>query len=823
MKYDLALARKYVSTLEKERTTLALLGASNEFRHIFQLLPLLLHINHPRLPGYLADSPAGIAHFQLSAYQQHYLSQQLSPQEQEHLLKQSCDSPAINGVYVMGSIASITQTSESDLDIWVCHQDGLSVVERQRLLAKLKALQNWAKTFAIDMNLFLMDQQRFRSFQYADALTDENSGSAQHILLLDEFYRSTIRLAGKPLLWLHLAVKNEQDYESEVQDLVQQGQINLDDWVDFGGLGKLSANEYLGATLWQLYKGIDSPYKAVIKILLLEAYSWEYPNTQLIAVEFKRRLLNGDTAVNHFDSYLAMLEKVTQYLSQIQDDKRLDFVRQCFYVKANIDAQYERQPHWRSEALLSLIHSWQWSKETTDTLNARDAWKIKQVKRIYNELVQVLMLSYRNLVNFAHKHKVDDSIMPQDISILTRKLYTAFEELAGKVTLLNPQISKDLSEPHLTFIEVRNSQVMKDGWYVVNQAPKITELSRLRYVEYNPNLHKLVSWAYFNGLLTANTQLYISSRNVSLDVLRQFVTDLRLSFAVNVPPASHEDLYHSCEIKNLMVAVNLVSDPTKKLASDNSKQAIKQSDLFSFGPEQQSLVGSIDLIYRNLWNEVRTLHFEGTNAILSALKVLANKIHKHATLPKINVFCYSRYYHQELGQSVLGLLKKCLQGNNEQPLNILRVAGKTWQLFFADRGINIKEITSHKPNDEESSCRKTQTADVPLSEHQYYPYEIDNFASEGFLQFFFEDNPDRTFNVYILDELNHLEIYRHCTGKKEAKIKQINHIYTSSGIDKQDNPYNIVQHNFNYPQFYQIQHQGTLTRILPFHSQSHYE
>ncbi|XPE60849.1 class I adenylate cyclase [Shigella flexneri] len=43
-----------------------------------------------------------------------------------------------------------------------------------------------------------------------------------------------------------------------------------------GGLSSLSAEEYFGASLWQLYKSIDSPYKAVIKTLLLEAYSWEY-------------------------------------------------------------------------------------------------------------------------------------------------------------------------------------------------------------------------------------------------------------------------------------------------------------------------------------------------------------------------------------------------------------------------------------------------------------------------------------------------------------------------------------------------------------------
>ena len=38
-------------------------------------------------------------------------------------------------------------------------------------------------------------------------------------------------------------------------------------WI-LGGLGTLSANEYFGATLWQLYKGIDYPYKSLLKIFV---------------------------------------------------------------------------------------------------------------------------------------------------------------------------------------------------------------------------------------------------------------------------------------------------------------------------------------------------------------------------------------------------------------------------------------------------------------------------------------------------------------------------------------------------------------------------
>ena len=104
------------------------------------------------------------------------------------------------------------------------------------------------------MHFYLMTQQRFRNERYSDPLTKENSGSAQYMLLLEEFYRSAVRLAGKPLLWLHLWVEDEKQYEAEVARLVAAGELNPNDWVDFGGLGQFSASEYFGASLWQLYK-----------------------------------------------------------------------------------------------------------------------------------------------------------------------------------------------------------------------------------------------------------------------------------------------------------------------------------------------------------------------------------------------------------------------------------------------------------------------------------------------------------------------------------------------------------------------------------------
>ena len=828
MKLDLNKARKRVDYLDKLRIQRALSDTPESFQQVFRLIPLLLHFNHPDLPGYIADAPCGIVHFVANKFQQNYLKHNYAPDSVKNILKshRTFHERAILGVYVMGSIASIAQTPSSDLDIWLCHREDLSAQSRQLLQQKIELIQQWVKRFHVEINFYLMDQKRFRCFHDTEPVGIENCGSAQYMLLLDEFYRSAIRLAGNPLLWLHLAVENEADYEAEIERLAQNGELDLNDWVDFGGLGTLSANEYFGASLWQLYKGIDYPYKSLLKILLLEAYSHDYPNTFLISREFKQALLSNQLKVEHkFDAYLAMLQRVTAYLTRQKEFKRLDFVRCCFYIKVHENEVGPEQSNWRLDELLKLTQQWGWKCGQLEHLNHRAQWKIKQTIKVHNDLIKFLMLSYRNLVNFARKHQVNASIMPQDMSILTRKLYTAFEELPGKVTLLNPQLAVDLSEKYLTFIEVKNNRHFRDGWYLVNQTPTVQGFSRPRYTEYNESLNKLVAWGYFNRLLTANTELFITSKNVDLKTLRQYVTDLRLAFPLENRFANNSELSHPCEIRNLAVIVNLTQDPTRHLTE--VKSSIQSSDLFSFGPNEESLVGSIDLTYRNVWNEIRTLHFEGANAILLALKVLSNKIYRGAPLPQqVQVFCYSRYYRHALRRIVTTLINKCISiqvGTAEPPKNnLLRVAGKNWQFFFEERGISLQEIHHAdigKTHQLDTALNaKVKATEPKIVKLQKYPHEIDMFASEGFLQFFFEDNANGSFNVYILDELNRIEIYRNCDGTKEKKIHEINRIYQLSGLDENDNPYKIVQRDFNYPQFYQLVTTKEGTTIVPFHS-----
>ena len=384
----------YIETLKQRldainqlRVDRALAAMGPAFQQVYSLLPTLLHYHHPLMPGYLdGNVPKGICLFTPDETQQHYLKELELYRGMPAQESPKGELP-ITGVYTMGSTSSVGQSCSSDLDIWVCHQSWLDNEERQLLQRKCSLLESWAASLGVEVSFFLIDENRFRHNE-SGSLGGEDCGSTQHILLLDEFYRTAVRLAGKRILWSMVPCDEEEHYDDYVMKLYAQGVLTPNEWLDLGGLSSLSAEEYFGASLWQLYKSIDSPYKAVLKTLLLEAYSWEYPTPRLLAKDIKQRLHDGE----------------------------IDLVRRCFYHKVCEKLSRERAcDGWRREVVSQLVKEWGWGEERLSMLDNRANWKIDQVREAHNELLDAMMQSYRNLIRFARRNNLSVSASPQDI------------------------------------------------------------------------------------------------------------------------------------------------------------------------------------------------------------------------------------------------------------------------------------------------------------------------------------------------------------------------------------------------------------------------
>src|SRR6187431_2592360 len=258
-----------LNRLRHQRTCAALPERQQQFLHV---LPLLFHVNHPMLPGYISHStPAGV--YRYTPDSEELRLAKIFARSFHYNRDLTEKNPAIDALFIMGSVGTIAQSDASDLDVWVCHSLDDSHNFLPELERKCHLISQWAaQQIHLEAHFFLMRSNEFSS-QRSQSFSSEASGSAQHYLLLDEFYRTALWLAGKIPLWWFIPASQEQDYVNYREKLLSKRFIRREDVIDFGGLPNIPANEFIGAGIWQLYKAIESPYKSVLKLLLLEVYA----------------------------------------------------------------------------------------------------------------------------------------------------------------------------------------------------------------------------------------------------------------------------------------------------------------------------------------------------------------------------------------------------------------------------------------------------------------------------------------------------------------------------------------------------------------------
>ncbi|HCJ28128.1 MAG TPA: adenylate cyclase, partial [Pseudomonas sp.] len=322
-------------------------GMSPRQQAVLKLLPLLFHVNHPILPGYISGTtPAGLAGFEPDA-ETLAEAQRLSRSFAYKALRGKPPQPIL-GLFLMGSLGTVAQGEQSDLDVWVCHDPQLPPQQLEELQRKCDLLQTWAATQGSEAHFFLVDPVRFTQGAREAKLTSDDCGTTQHYLLLDEFYRTAIWLGGRIPLWWLVPDYEEHRYHDYARALQDKRFVRSDEVLDLGSLGNIPPGEYLGAGLWQLYKAIESPYKSLFKLLLVEVYASEHPRVRCLSLDFKQAVYANRLELDELDPYIVAYRRIEAYLAGRGDLERLALLRRCLYLKIN--KPLSRPPAGRSKS-----------------------------------------------------------------------------------------------------------------------------------------------------------------------------------------------------------------------------------------------------------------------------------------------------------------------------------------------------------------------------------------------------------------------------------------------------------------------------------------
>ncbi|WP_304639233.1 class I adenylate cyclase [Pseudomonas sp.] len=726
---------------------------------VLQLIPLLLDVNHPLLPGYVSrQTPHGVSYYEPDA--ETLLAAQALTRSFTYRRAPAGARQDVHGLYLMGSGGTIAQSDQSDLDIWVCHAPDLPTPAIVELTSKCQLITDWATTQGCEAHFHLINPATFSQGDRDNDLSIEDCGSTQHYLLLDEFYRTAILLGGRFPLWWLVPDYEEASYPDYIRQLVDKRFIRPQQSIDLGHLARIPAGEYVGAGLWQLFKGIDSPYKSVLKLLLTEVYASEHPAVRCLSLEFKRAVYSGRLDVDELDPYVMLYRRLENYLQQRGEPERLELVRRCLYIKADVQLSRRSGSYgWKRSLMEKLVREWQWGTRQLQQMDERHQWRVREVSLERRQLVNELTHSYRLLSRFGRNQGVINQVNSRDLSLLGRRLYAAFERKAGKVEVINPGIAPDLSEDLLTLAQRPTGETGQAGWMLYRGTLNQAELSDHSPLKRTPELIELLTWAYRNGVVDSATRFALHPGDSALSEyeLHNLLSAIQQQFPLPLPALTEAALSRASEPCQVLLLINVGLDPLPAASLRNMHLISSHTDALGYSGLRDNLVLSIDQIILNSWNEILVNRFEGEESCIQALCDFLSKGQEHRRLPELQVRCYCPNRSNPIAERVAQLFQFAAANllTEPAPRLLLQLQNSFRILERGERGIEVVELA-----DTDRLIHHLGTGSA-----HYRPLVLDTFALQGHdlalilshcepdcIQIFYRLLPGQQAEVSLLDE-----------------------------------------------------------------------
>lgn len=583
----------------------------------------------------------------------------------------------------MGSVSSLAYSEHSDIDIWLCHENHLSEKERQQLQEKAHAVEAWADSLGLEAHIFLVDSSTFLKGKKTP-LSSESSGEMQHYLLLEEFYRTAIYIAGLPPVWWLVPPKEESNYTSYLNHLRNAKLINFADFIDFGGLEEIPADEFIGSTLWHLYKSLNAPYKSLLKLLLMECYESEYPNPQWISLELKKLIYQGNYNLDELDPYVLIYSKIDPYLQKTNNIERLNFARQCFYLK--IMGEMEPKPQQqkaqsRQDLLKKISTNYQWDKSLLQTLQESSTWDIKKASQENDLIIQQLKQYYLMVSRFAETNSLSSN--NQDIQLVGRKLKSFLQKKPGKIDIITTRASIRSKSNELSLIESPPS-LNHSVWSLYPSIVEQDNPSNIApFKAESRSMIEVLTWLVSNGLYQQQLKLHIHSQYLflseeSISNTLTLIHNFLLEHQSNITPSIHSFHYPNRMVSSLL----LLNLGDTSLVKYKNRKFSNSTNVFNYERTQENFIKTVDQISISSWGEITTIRFSGLEGLFDCL---ISRFNMQSQAVQLNFACDNSIHHTGITTATKQLALKIDQLFGQLSLNIsprLIVAGEAHFYIF---------------------------------------------------------------------------------------------------------------------------------------------
>ena len=749
-------------------------------RVFLELLPLLFHINFPLLPGFISsETPAGIPDYRPDNETIKTAKQFTKNFSYTHRALQHYP---IEALFLMGSVGSIAFSNTSDMDIWLCHHSGLLPQELDELQEKAKAIESWAASLGLEVHFFSMDSEQFRLGRDIPISAD-SSGKTQHYLLLEEFYRTAIYIAGKSPVWWLVPPHEERNYSQYVSHLLDKRFVNEHELIDFGGLDAVPADEFISATLWHIYKSTHAPHKSLLKLLLMECYASEYPEPQWLCEDIKQAIYQGNYAESDLDPYLLIYRKVERYLQQSGSDGRQALVRQCFYLKimgASGNTMDAKTKAFREDYMHTIARIWHWPEGTLADLRRQESWGIKKATQEHAIILQQLTHCFRMIMGFASEHVKQDYRESDDIKLIGRKLLAFLEKKPGKVEIITTRSVVHAKESEISLVESPFANG-KAGWTLFLAQVQMDNAADFEPIKKCRSLIKMLAWLVINKLYQKPMQLHFSAKSLTLREaelhsilagLSQFLKHYFIEETSLEAFQTHKILLAS------MLFINLGLDESET-REEGIHLMSERSDALSYGVDRQCFIQTIDRVSVSSWGEITTHQYQGVDGLFMCLADSINNSRKPPRADDLTIVCQTPMRGESIRLRVHSVFSALIKLSvktfiNRSPRYIVP-GGRSFYVFQSkDDILSFREITSIELLLNELASPQENFSQVffdpAILENAPIPL-IYTLNKPDTIQCFYQENKAGV-ELYIIDERGALYSQQYCRTESGPLLSQ---------------------------------------------------
>ncbi len=485
----------------------------------YSLIPYLLHTSEVKqfsiVDGQIA--PCGIYGYQyqedLKEIGRKYFSSSNRFEEPK-----AVEDPAILSLSIMGSAGSIAQTEGSDLDYWVCIPDKIKELHRQRLQKKLTAIENWCMSeLDAEVHFFISTANDIRNNNFG-SVDKESCGTALGKLLKEEYYRTSLHVSGKiPLWWLAPFNGNDECY-AQLPALLQNSRIETEDFIDFGNIFDIPRDEFVGGGMWQLNKGIGSPFKSALKMALLVEYSDTTRSKDLLAQLLKKKVFENPGDMEQLDPYLMMVESVISYYLERSEEKIARLLQICLFLKMKIwmsrwwDSKTD-PPHRTQRIMLRLLKKWDWTIYDIEKWENFDSLNMKELVELKKQIEDYMFKSLQELRASGTANQ-QRAVSQEDFKKMTQRLATIFNP--------DPKRIEWFYKPYDKMIVHRIYSIqeeLEDGKWIwnlytgiIDPEGNLSSASSKKRLRTENSMPELVTWMLYNQIVKPDGKIHIKHR-----------------------------------------------------------------------------------------------------------------------------------------------------------------------------------------------------------------------------------------------------------------------------------------------------------------------